>query len=286
MSTAKDIVTRRIIEIINSGNVLPWNSDSFALDRSNFLRRIPYSALNQIMLSRSDDRFFMSKKEIIGKKLRWKVGSRWDMITFWKVYEKETGKVVNGKPVMDSIPVLRFYKVLGISDIIGVDREQEDLVVEDPIPIDRLIEGSTARIVIDNTVRKAVYNRETDTILTPRKEEFEKEDYYYGGLCRELIRWTAHQGRIEHRDPEDDEEFGMESLIADIGSAILRKAYGFEYEEQTAAVVDRQLRGWVDTLEQNSSLIITAASRAEKAIDLLKSLSGNEENVFDMVRGI
>lgn len=287
MSTiVKTIVTERIIRIIEEHDALPWEQENFELDRSNYERKEPYSMLNQLMLYGQPDRFYLTKNQIIKLDLSWKKGSNTHMVTFWRMWEKETGeKDENGDPVIEQIPVLRYYSIIGISDINGIDIGNTDFEGGHTTPIDVYLNQTGARITHNVNAVTAYYCSDTDTIITPVMEDCKNETQYYMGLCRELIRWTSHENRLNRKVKEKDAEaYGMEHLVCELGSAMLRKAFAIPWEKSSAVAVQM----WVSRMNDDPSLIVTAASRAEKAVKYLTSLTEERGgvNIMHKLRGL
>jgi len=285
--SVSEIVTRSIIEIMRNEQTLVWKSKRFGLDKCNFNRRKPYSVLNQLLLSGDDNRFYLTRKEIKSLGKVYDAGCNKPIITFWKIYEKETGNIVNGKPEVQKIPVLRFYNVIGIDNIIDFDQDISPLDMTPDIPIDEFVFRSGANFQVRDNLTVAKYDPETDTIFTPPKEDFDDVNEYYYDLTSALVRWTSGKDRIKGRDPEDTNRFGMERLISEIGSAMILKAYNMTWEDRIGDTALHVINGWCNAMEENENLIIYAASRAEKAVSFLRGEKDFESvNVFDAIRGL
>ena len=285
-SAVSQIVTNTIIRLIDGGT-LPWRSQYFSLDKCNYNRQTPYSTLNQLILSESPDRFYLTEKEIKNMNKKHKAGCHKRIITFWKVYEKKTGSTgPDGLPLVETIPVLKFYNVMGVSDIVDFTPDIVPLDLPERRPVDEFIKRVGATIQVGGNHTTTVYFPIADVIVTPPFAAFPKIDYWYGSLFRALIDWTGGHQRLPHRDPVQEEEFGMESLIREIGSAMLMKAYNLEWEDLAPAAIQRQLAGWKESLSKRNDLIVTAASRAEKAVTFLRISNGEPSNIFDLLRGL
>jgi antirestriction protein ArdC len=104
----------------------------------------------------------------------------------------------------------------------------------------------------------------------PTRERFETAESYYLTLWHELAHSTGHESRLARSDLAEFERFGdasysREELVAEIGSAMIAARVGVVAPdiEQSAAYV----AGWLRALRDDRRLIVTAASRAQKAAD-------------------
>ena len=61
-------------------------------------------------------------------------------------------------------------------------------------------------------------------------------------------------------------EYGKEELIAELGSAFVCASVGIQNTLETSAAY---LKGWLDVLKEDSRMIVTAASAAQKAADFI-----------------
>jgi len=281
-SAVKEIVTNRILELINDTGNLPWNHPGFMLDRCNAYYKRPYSALNQLMLSDCEDRFFLTYKQVKAHEGKWTPGTKPHIITFWKIYEKKTGqKDANGNEIVETTPVLRFYKVLEFSDVSGLtlDTSYERPPID---PIDVFIAKSGVPIVEDPNLVRASFHSTSKDVHTPPIGAFMDKNHYYVGLTKAMIRWTSLQ--FETRDPNDTSAFGMESLTAEIGSAMIRKAYDIPWDDSPA-----EISHWVRALMADKGMIVIAASRAERAVASLRTHQEETDegaDIFAALRGL
>lgn len=73
-----------------------------------------------------------------------------------------------------------------------------------------------------------------------------------------------------------NEKYSKEELVAELGSAMLRNRLGMEIratERNTVAYI----QSWMNVLKEDNKMIISASSRAEKAVKYI--LGEGEENI-------
>ena len=104
----------------------------------------------------------------------------------------------------------------------------------------------------------------------PERDAFESATAYYLTLWHELTHSTGHESRLARSDLADFERFGdasysREELCAEIGSSMIAARAGVVEPdiEQSAAYI----AGWLRALRDDRKLIVSAASRAQKAAD-------------------
>lgn len=113
----------------------------------------------------------------------------------------------------------------------------------------------------------AYYNRTRDEIVLPPVERFASYDGYFATRAHETAHWTGHEKRLDRSFGKrfGDQAYAFEELVADIAAAILSAELGLPEAEldNHAAYVDH----WVKVLKADKNAILTAASKADEAVD-------------------
>ena len=117
---------------------------------------------------------------------------------------------------------------------------------------------------------KACYNPATDTVLLPLPEQFQDNNEYYSTLFHELTHSTGHPKRLNRIKSTDfgDHEYSAEELVAEIGSASIMATLGLE-NESTFRNSTAYIQNWLKALKNDKKMIVTASSKAEKALKLI-----------------
>lgn len=214
-----------------------------------------------------------------------KKGAKAKIVVFWKMCEyAETGK--DGKPrvngngdiVMKTVPYLKYMNVFRIDDCEGIEPKHYEDVLRDFNPIDRaeeVIAGYVQRsgITLEHIKQgRAYYSPDMDKVVLPIKEQFTSEAGYYGTAFHELPHSTGHHSRLDRITAGSfsfgDETYSKEELVAEIGSASLMNLLGIETDtsiRNNAAYI----QSWIKALRNDKKLIVSASSKAAKAVELI-----------------
>ena len=175
------IITDRIVAELEQGIISwkkPWSSAQGAISHTTGKR---YSLLNQMLLGcRSGE--FVTFKEAQREGGHIRKGEKASMIVFWKFLDSakrdDDGNVVHGadgKPVMESVPFLRYYNVFHIDQCEGIrprfaeeakpgeqlsPDEAADRIVED------YIQRSGVKLHVQHSDR-AFYSPSSDSVTVP-----------------------------------------------------------------------------------------------------------------------
>lgn len=114
-------------------------------------------------------------------------------------------------------------------------------------------------------------------ITMPAIEAFPIVDRFWATLSHELAHWTGHGDRLA-RDPSGrfgSHSYAFEELVAEMSSAFTCATLGIasEHRAQSAAYI----KGWLQPLKADPSLLWTVAGLAQKATDHLASYQPTTE---------
>jgi antirestriction protein ArdC len=127
---------------------------------------------------------------------------------------------------------------------------------------------------------RAYYRPSTDSVHMPARSRFVNTPHYYSTLFHELVHSTGHESRL-HRifgDRFGDELYSKEELVAEMGAAFLCAIAGIA-NEHTDRNTTAYIQNWITTLEEDNRLIVHAAAKAQKAVDLILGSTFEEEKV-------
>jgi antirestriction protein ArdC len=126
---------------------------------------------------------------------------------------------------------------------------------------------------------RAYYRPSTDEITMPRFESFVSPEHYYSTLAHELVHWTGSKHRLERATAAkgvDTATYAKEELVAELGAAFLCADFGIDVATRDDHV--NYLASWLKALQNDKRLIVTAASQASKAADLLNNIANERTN--------
>jgi antirestriction protein ArdC len=116
---------------------------------------------------------------------------------------------------------------------------------------------------------QAYYNQSRDEIVLPPVERFSSYDGYFATRGHETAHWSGHKKRLNRQFGTrfGDQAYAFEELVADISAAILGALLGLpeaQLDNHAAYVAH-----WVKVLKSDKNAILTAASKADEAVDYI-----------------
>ena len=124
--------------------------------------------------------------------------------------------------------------------------------------------------IFEKVTNDAFYTQTFDYIEVPCKEQYEDIEEFYSTLFHEMIHSTGHKSRLDRDDMNGisrhgSEKYSKEELTAELGSAMILNMLGIEtiktFKNSTAYI-----QGWLHALKDDKKMIVSASSRAEKAV--------------------
>lgn len=197
----------------------------------------------------------------------------------FQTQDEETQKTKN-------IPFLKHYFVFNVvSQCEGLEKHYEPLLEKENdnaliLSGDAIYQCMPSKPDIKQS-SKAAYNPREDIVLMPDIKQFDSSDFYYSTLFHELIHSTGHSTRLSRSEITDPIRFGSdpyskEELVAELGASILRSRADIDNEKMMDNSIS-YVRGWLERLRNNSTLLLEAASSAQKASDFILGLNSNSE---------
>ena len=270
------MVTDRIIALLEQGQIpweRPWTgAGSLAI---KYASGQPYSLLNQMLLGNPGEYLSFREAQKAGGHV--KRGAKAKVVVFWKLLDTEEKK--DGKIVIRQIPILKYMNVFHIDDCEGVEpKHTEETVLRDFDPIQKaedIIAAYLERsgVTLEHVKQgRAYYSPVEDKVVLPLKEQFKTVAGYYDTAYHELTHSTGHSSRLDRLQAGSfrfgDESYSKEELVAEIGSATIMSLLGIE-TDATIRNNAAYIQSWLKVLKGDKRLIVSAASRAQKAVELI-----------------
>lgn len=282
MADVYQIVTDRIIAMLEQGEI-PWEKPWVGTPDGaiSYATGKPYSVLNQLLLGKPGEYLTFKQIQEAGGKI--KKGAKSRMIVFWKWIQKEPEFDDEGKMKIETIPFLRYYNVFHIEDCDGIEpKHTQDAPVYDNKPVDRAEailaaywnrEGITVEHVKNSD--RAYYNRAQDLIHLPLMSQFHSAEGYYDTAFHESIHSTGHAKRLNRLTTGlsaafGGEDYSKEELVAEIGACSIMHQIGLE-TDKTFRNTASYIQSWLTVLKNDRRMIVSAAGKAEKAVELIMS---------------
>ena len=272
------MVTERIISQLQNG-IIPWQKPWTGI-RSGAYNRIskkPYSLLNQMLLDHEGEYATFKQWQDLGGHVR--KGEKAEIVVFWKIQPVEEEKE-DGTKEVKQIPLLRYYNVFHISQVDGVEPlKEEELHDTEPIEkADQVLNDYWTRenITVEHVAGdKAYYSPTFDLIHLPLFEQFTNANEYYSTAFHESVHSTMKENRCNRAEDRKGKlvafgssEYSKEELVAEIGSANLMNILGIE-SDKSFRNSTAYIQNWLSVLRNDVKFIVSASSKAEKAVDYI-----------------
>ena len=195
------------------------------------------------------------------------------MVVFWKWLKSIDEDTQEEK----EIPYLRYYNVFHISQCEGITPKYIAPLPNSTRPLeeaDSLIQSYCTRekITLQNEQgNKAYYQPSTDKVVLPMIAQFAETSEYYSVAFHELIHSTGHQSRLNSIQQQaffGSEAYSKEELVAEIGASALVNHMGIE-TPQSFDNNTEYIQSWLEVLHNDKRFIVSASSKAEKAVQLI-----------------
>lgn len=293
-----ETITNNIIEQLKKGTI-PWHKPWHTGDNLGAFSRVtkrPYSLLNQMCLKHIGEYATFDQWQKLGGKV--KKGEHSEIVVFWKVNQKKNpnfkgyvevdGKLtaIDGEKEFNNFPLLRYYRVFHISQVEGVEPLPSDELVFETPTIDRIEEvikayaDETALTIQNGDKSGAYYSPMRDLVNVPPIENFENTDEYYSTMFHELTHSTGSVKRL-NRDTFGtvtffgSQDYSKEELVAELGSQFICNKLGIS-TEQTFQNSSAYIKSWIKVLQNDTKMIVSASSKAQKACEYLLGFSEEE----------
>ena len=270
-----EIVTNRIIEELERG-IISWQKPWGGMEGGAVSGTTgkPYSLLNQMILGKPGMYFTFNQIQKLGGRVR--KGEKAQMVVFWKqVPAKEVDKQT-GEQREKLVPMLRYYSVFHLDQIDGLNivPTAEPQKPATHAQADEIISAYIQRSGVELEHRisdEAYYSPSADRVVLPMIEQFNSTGEYYSTAFHELAHSTGHRSRLDRLRATahfGNESYSKEELVAEIGAAALMNHVGLE-NASTFRNSTAYIQSWLTALRNDKRMIVSAASRAEKAVDYI-----------------
>lgn len=287
---AYQMVTDRICELLEQG-FIPWDKPWAMVSDCGWSGHDGhvYTLLNQFMLADPAKKYKSMDelvKDIAGEWVTFKQaqdrggnvkkGEHGRKVVFFSMVPKKDD---DGNETEKLIPVVSWSTVFKISQCEGIEQKfhkdadtlydfSSDQTADDVASDYIFREGITFQTKQCN---RASYNPRTDTVLLPLPEQFKDNGEYYSTLFHELTHSTGHEKRLNRIKKEaafGDDDYSVEELVAEIGSASIMATLGLE-SNGTFRNSAAYIQNWLKALKNDKKMIVTASAKAEKAIKMI-----------------
>lgn len=286
-------IAERITALLEQGVVpwhKPWNVRT-SLPR-NLVTKKPYRGINVFLLLAMgyESPFWLTFRQAVALGGNVMKGEKACPVVFWKrltFEDKESGE-------KEDIPLLRFYHLFNTTQCEGLGdaavTAAATATAESPsTKPEEIVAGMPQRPVIRHGMMQAFYSPCEDIVSMPARERFDATENYYSALFHELIHSTGHESRLNRSTLTERAGYGSdpyckEELIAEMGAAFL--CAQAEIVDRTIDNSAAYVRGWLERLGSDRTLVVQAAAQAQKAADFILGTGATRSTVNDEAESV
>ena len=288
-------ITESIIkQLENSNGIAPWNQPWLCTRAISFATGKPYSYLNSMLVASAGEYISWAGIQAERQKnpnvnIHLRKGSSGHHIFLWKSIDVEEKDEQGQVTVIKQVPFLRRFTVFNVDDVVGLEpRWQSKTKVTTISPIKQAEDLAIKYLQREKielrhaNPNEAYYSVSRDFINLPPLNNFKSAEQYAQVLYHECTHSTGHPlrlGRFKANDntaPFGSENYSKEELIAEMGSAFILRRLGIDTantQQQNAAYI----KSWIQVLRNDTSMVVIAAGRAEKAVRYIFGENTNED---------
>jgi antirestriction protein ArdC len=187
--------------------------------------------------------------------------------------DKSTGETKEFHPTK---LVPKDHTVFNIDQTEGIDFPKVEALFQNAAQkidaCEKVIAEMPCRPIIKYHGDKAYYIPSQDTVVVPGLEISKSSEGYYSTLFHELAHSTGHESRLNRKELTQSDGFGgtnysKEELTAELTAAFLCATTGIEQETLPNSAA--YIKGWLQALKNDKTLLLKAASQAQKAADFI-----------------
>ena len=275
-------ITDRIISELEKGStpwVKPWKTLRGTPGHGmpyNPVSGTVYRGINHFWLSMAQGSYsspyWLTFKQAQSLGATVKAGSKGLPVVYWSINKKET-KDSAGETVTSAYAFIKHYYVFNVEQC-------DDLVIPAiPEPPKADFDQSPAvmalvdKLGLENGLMhggdSAFYSPSKDFISMPPMAAFNDADGYHATLLHESVHATGHKSRLDRDFSKakrfGDEAYAFEELVAELGAAMLCAHTGINGQMQSNHVA--YIANWLKVLRNDKKAILTAAAKAQQALD-------------------
>lgn len=199
-------------------------------------------------------------------------------IFFWSSRENSSEDAEDASEKRYRGFVARTYMVFNEAQVDGAPTASN----EPSSPIPTVCQASEFFERLDATVLhggdRAYFEPATDLIRMPNPEQFIDRESYISVRAHETTHWTGVKARLD-RDLTGrfgTSAYAMEELVAELGAAFLCAALGVSQRPRSDHAA--YISSWLKVMKGDNKAILTAASKAQQAVDFILASAGDTGN--------
>lgn len=274
-----ETITNKIIDALENG-IVPWQKPWTSIGGPrNLQSKRPYRGINAFLLGMAPftSPFWTTFKGASANNAVVKKGEKGTLVVFWRILKVADSSTKSGEK---NIPLLRYYTVFNVDQLEALDKTQpiklpktEDLTEFDAVDeAERVMDDFLTRdgkLTLQHGGDSAFYRPSEDLVQLPAKKQFADAEGYYATAFHEFAHATGHAdrtGRVKDWSMFGTNPYAKEELVAEMAAAMVSGYIGMEMRTEASAAY---ISSWLKALKDDTKLIISAGSQAQKAADFI-----------------
>ena len=295
-------VAAQFIEIMKAGKLPPWASGfhrQYGFFPLSAISKKPYRGINTwILMGMGELKGYTDPRWLTFKQAKdrgghIKGGEKSTGIVFWRMYtpsQEDDPLSLEEEDEPKPRFISRIYNVFNIEQTESVRLPEIKIIVAEHSPIEaaervynEMQNPPRIRFYPNGFEDTPSYTPKKDEIWIPSPQSYEKIERYYKTLFHEMGHSTGHETRLKralhnYSSFTHNNEYAWEEVIAEMCAAMLTIHCGLPDEElieNSAAYIQH----WIEILEENPNILISAGQEAQKAHDhILEKAKEPEDN--------
>lgn len=263
------IVTDKILASLDAG-IVPWHKPWSTGQARNAMTGRTYSGINVWLLALSsynDPRWITYKNAVtIGGNVR--KGEKSTMIVYWSTFTKD-------KDTADekTIRFLKTFNVFNVEQCENLDASKLTDVPEKKVNVsmklaEAIVSGMPNAPSFSHGGDRAFYVPASDSITIPAMDTFNSSEGYYATRFHEMSHSTGHISRLDRniKNVFGCGDYSIEELVAEFSSSFLCAQAEIHTEIENSIAY---IAGWRKTLSMDKKMVISCASKGQKAAEYI-----------------
>ena len=288
----KDIhaaITERFLDQLRDGTV-PWQRPWRGAQ--NIVSRKAYRGINSLTLGLStfSSPFWMSFRQALELGGHVRKGEISTPVIYYKFLERRDNSgqlILTAKGTPAFRPFVRWSNVFNLEQTEGIRAPDLPVSQQTGPALSRAaaLVQSADLCPIRHEGFAAAYSPTEDLIRMPRQSAFCTVEDYFHTLFHEMTHATGHGSRLGREGITKPIKFGSdryskEELVAELGAAFLSNEAGI-LDQVVFNNSAAYLKSWITKLEEDHTLLTSAASHAQHSFDWVLGRSPEKENLVE-----
>lgn len=212
-------------------------------------------------------------------------GEKGTPIFFWQSRENDSGEAEDASETRYRAYIARTYMVFNEAQVDGAPACDAEEIEPGETTTDAIALLERLDACVLHGGDRAYFEPASDLIRLPEMTQFKTAESYFSVRAHETTHWTGAKGRLD-RDLTGrfgTSAYAMEELVAELGAAFLCGALGVSQQPRRDHAA--YISSWIKVMKGDNKAILTAASKAQQAVDFILSKAATKNAGGIGVRG-